>query len=94
MQPSQRLGYWALTMRTRGFPVPPAETRCEKTELLVSQCGHCLGVRPEDPGAAEFGPWFLAQYTSVCAGCPETIYPGDPARADGQGGYVGECCGN
>lgn len=55
----------------------------------------------ERPGSGEqpdrdpegFGPWFNASYPGECAGCWGVIDPGDRIRADGEGGYVCEDCG-
>lgn len=44
--------------------------------------------------SSEFGPWFPAAYPGACAGCGDDIYPEDPIRADGEGGWLGECCGD
>lgn len=39
------------------------------------------------------GPWFGAMYSGECAGCFDRIEEGDRIRADGQGGYECEDCG-
>lgn len=39
------------------------------------------------------GPWFGAMYEGRCDGCQDRIYEGDRIRADGQGGYECEDCG-
>jgi hypothetical protein len=44
----------------------------------------------EEP--AELGPWFAAKFHGRCAGCKETTNPGELIRANGAGGYLGECC--
>lgn len=70
--------------------------RCILTELLVDQCGHC---RTSEPAArtdrsTRPGPWFTATYAGECDGCGGQIEPGDQIRADGEGGWQGECCGD
>lgn len=40
-----------------------------------------------------FGPWFAAGYEGSCAECGEDIVVDDMIRADGEGGYLCECCG-
>ena len=82
----------------------PVAERCEITELLADQCGHCNGAekraaeaeRETFRSAAEpgvYGPWFTAQYIGECAGCSEKIERGDTIRADGDGAYLCEDCG-
>ena len=39
------------------------------------------------------GPWFLAAYYGSCADCGADIEPDDQIRADGDGGYLCEDCG-
>lgn len=38
------------------------------------------------------GPWVEAQYTGMCSGCGDEFYSGDEIRADGSGGWEGQCC--
>lgn len=40
-----------------------------------------------------YGVWFTARFDSDCDGCGALIEEGDRIRADGDGGYPGECCG-
>lgn len=40
-----------------------------------------------------YGPWFDAAYYGECASCLEITNPGDRIRADTQGGYLCEECG-
>lgn len=40
-----------------------------------------------------YGPWFVAAYYGECAGCGEDIEPDDVIRADDEGGYLCEGCG-
>ena len=39
------------------------------------------------------GPWFGAMYDGKCNSCEDKIYEGDRIRADGEGGYECENCG-
>ena len=39
------------------------------------------------------GPWFPARFDSECDECGTPIDAGDTIRADGEGGYVCEPCG-
>jgi hypothetical protein len=68
------------------------EERCERTELIKSQCAHCLGhadpavdVEPErrrfDRGAG--GPTIDASYPGRCPECDEPIRVGDPITLTG-----------
>ncbi len=38
-------------------------------------------------------PWIVAAYHGACAGCGEDIAPDDMIRADGEGGWLCEPCG-
>jgi hypothetical protein len=50
------------------------------------------GEQP-DKDSGGFGPWFYAAYSGECAGCWCIIDEGDLIRADGEGGYLCEGCG-
>lgn len=63
-----------------------AEKRCDWSDLLVENCGHCNGVPDiwEGPGAIEAmpeqveGTWTVATYDSSCGcGCNGRISQGD-----------------
>jgi hypothetical protein len=74
-----------------------AGSRCEKTDLLRSQCGHCTG-REGKPEASEldprsFGPWFAARYDGECGNCGCEFQAGDSIRSDGAGGWLCGGCG-
>jgi hypothetical protein len=60
-------------------------------------CGDCNarhGVPLSLPaGEPEYGLWFAAQYWGRCAQCGEEIRPDDQIRSDGEGGWLGACCG-
>jgi hypothetical protein len=70
-----------------------AEPRCELTDLLVSQCGHCRPPAEPPPPELDVGPWFAAGYPGRCSLGEETIREGDRIRADGEGGYLCRACG-
>lgn len=53
-----------------------------------SFCVHC-----EEPEDSTKGPWFDAMYGGTCDSCFDRIEEGDRIRADGQGGYECEDCG-
>jgi hypothetical protein len=42
---------------------------------------------------ADFGPWFDARFDSECDCCGDDITEGDRIRADGDGGYICDECG-
>lgn len=67
--------------------------RCDLTELPKVMCAHCLGHTEQQvnrPG--QLGPWFDARYPGRCTNCGDYFDTGNRIRADGQGGYLGECC--
>lgn len=71
--------------------------RCERTDLLVDQCGcaeHRGGRTVEEQADADrtLGPAFTAQYDGRCAGCGTDFWPGETIRGDGAGGWVAGCC--
>lgn len=39
------------------------------------------------------GPWFPARFDSECDTCGDDILEDDRIRADGEGGYACETCG-
>lgn len=41
-----------------------------------------------------YGRWFDASYDGDCDGCGESFEAGDQIRSDGDGGWLGECCGH
>lgn len=72
--------------------------RCDLTELYVDECAHCRP--PADPAAdflngpqTEMGPWFPAAHPGGCNQCGTRFEQDDQIRADGEGGWVAECCG-
>lgn len=66
------------------------EPRCDKTDLLVSQCSHCLGL-DEKPKFRAISR-FIAKYHGWCVGCGAGIAPGDKAAYDSDGDLIcGEC---
>ena len=54
-----------------------AEERCERTDLLKSQCSHCTADRR----------YFIAQYPGECSTCKGEIKPGEGVRDRGDGTY-------
>lgn len=74
-------------------------TRCGVPELLVGQCAHCrcpTAPTPPDPftvARTALGRWFAAGYPGECSGCGDIFDAGDRIRADGEDGYLAECCG-
>lgn len=42
----------------------------------------------EAPRVTRLGPIFTATYETECTSCDDSIVPGDPARADGRGGWI------
>jgi hypothetical protein len=47
-----------------------------------------------DSAGDGYGPWFTASRSSECAGCWDVIDEGDRIRADGEGRYLCEDCGD
>lgn len=72
---------------------PSAPPQCSVTELLVDQCAHCRPAPPA-PARSGLGPWFSANYRGDCAGCGAGFDLFDEIRADGEGGWLGACCGH
>lgn len=86
----------------------PGEPRCEVTDLLISQCGHCrppqmtlddfiarLAPRPlppPPPQPSRPSRVFEAQYESRCDYCDFEIYPGDEIRMADGRAIHAECC--
>lgn len=71
-----------------------SEKRCERTDLLESDCAHCRGFEM----AAEFvsegtvGKPFVASYPGRCAACEERFNAGEQIISNGQGSYLCEEC--
>lgn len=80
------------------------EERCDKTDLLKSQCAHCRPAAApniESSSLTNFGEllaksqqgrWFTANYDGDCSVCGEDFEQGDDIRADGSGGWQGRYC--
>lgn len=66
--------------------------RCDLTELPAAMCAHCLGHTDPPKPSSRLGPWFTAAYGGRCVNCDDDYGPGDRIRADGEGGYLGDCC--
>ena len=76
-----------------------AAPRCDLTDLLVTDCAHCRGVKSVDEETkAErarllaTGRWVVAQYAGTCAHCGEHFGPGAAIRMF-PGGWRADCCG-
>jgi hypothetical protein len=72
--------------------------RCERTDLLVTDCAHCRGLpdlptgpeptlRPDGGGAVTIA----ARYGGYCHECGRSIRIGDSITSVDDG-WVGECC--
>lgn len=69
-----------------------ADSRCPVTELRTQECGHC---RPAPAAPVRvLGPWITAAYKGACAGCGTEFDLFDQIRADGNGDWIAQCCGN
>lgn len=49
--------------------------------------------RPQPKASDSYGPWFPASYSGECSGCGWSFESGEMIRADGEGGWLAECCG-
>ena len=74
------------------------EDRCERTDLYVSQCGHCRGhVAPDEEAARDRASvvgepgWIEAVYRGKCSNCGDWFPEGTPIRRTG-GGWLAACC--
>ncbi|MEU5965936.1 hypothetical protein ABZ777_32425 [Micromonospora parva] len=45
------------------------------------------------PAPRPLGPWIIATYRGTCSGCGTRTEEFDEIRADGTGGWLGQCCG-
>jgi hypothetical protein len=70
-----------------------ATQRCAVTELYVDQCAHCRPPAAPPPTPVLLGPWFSAAYAGQCSECGEEFEADIQIRADGEGGWLAECCG-
>ncbi|MEV4384376.1 hypothetical protein AB0J68_01405 [Micromonospora sp. NPDC049580] len=46
-----------------------------------------------EPAPRPLGPWITASYRGTCSGCGTRTEEMDDIRADGDGGWLGRCCG-
>ena len=67
--------------------------RCEVTELEVSGCAHCRKAVDLPVERRILGRPFASWYGGRCSDCDERFSVDDLIRADGEGGYIGPCCG-
>jgi hypothetical protein len=40
------------------------------------------------------GPWITARFDSDCDECGAEMFEGDEIRSDGEGSWIGRCCGD
>jgi len=81
-----------------------ADERCERTDLIKTQCAHCLGHTDPvaDALAAEAPRHYavdletprttVAQYPGRCPQCAEAIHPGDTITLRGPVDARAWCC--
>lgn len=74
-----------------------SEVRCERTDLYVSQCGHCLGIVGRSPQEHyEVSVVIPSKFAGRCQGCgtryDEGSMIGHSNEADGW--VLMECCGS
>jgi hypothetical protein len=74
-------------------PPPPLVARCAVTELEVTGCAHCRPVIDTPRPARALGRWFPARYAGRCSDCDTRFHEDEEIRADGEGGYLCEDCG-
>lgn len=67
-----------------------SEPRCEKTDLLESQCSHCRGL--DSLPTPRVITRFEAKFTSWCALCGGTIERGDSAAYDADNDVICHDC--
>jgi hypothetical protein len=81
--------------------IQPTETRCERTELLVDQCGcpdHRGGTTPEEQLHAHRAQlllrpaWMAAQWPGVCERCGTRFPTGAAIAMEAGLGWRAECC--
>lgn len=73
-----------------------ADTRCDVTDLIATQCAHCRPApaepeRSTSPG--DYGHVFTARYPGVCSEGGDRIHEGDLIRYCGyEGAYAHDEC--
>jgi hypothetical protein len=84
------------------------DERCERTDLLVSQCAHCKGntrtpeeqveyemsQRRERYAAEEMVGWVPASFPGICAACEEPLVQDALIHRLSDVGWIGTCCKN
>lgn len=78
------------------------EPRCDITDLIKSQCAHCLGHTGVDEEVTQHRQrlaesdqhpkWFPAQWPGVCEHCGERFEAGTPIRFEAPQGWRADCC--
>lgn len=69
-----------------------SEERCERSDLLASQCAHCRGDVLESEPDFVVVARFPAKYAGVCAACGEPFEVEDRIGRTDDGDYVCEVC--
>jgi hypothetical protein len=67
-----------------------------KHDLDPGTCSVCSGRDKGSPPVldpSEFGPWFAARFPGRCSACNKPFNEDAQIRADGQGGYLADACG-
>jgi hypothetical protein len=65
-------------------------------DLALASCAVCNGAekRTAEEERPERGAWFSARYGGTCSDCRDGFAAGQKIRADGEGGYLCEDCGD
>lgn len=66
--------------------------RCDLTDLIVDQCGHCRPTPVAEPGDLVITNRFSARFPGACAACDGRIREDDRIGRTGDGEYVCEKC--
>ena len=73
--------------------------RCEKTDLDVTMCAHCLKhadpeqqVHKDRARLLATGRWFAAQWPGTCEQCGGRFPAGAAIRMEIPNGWRAECC--
>jgi hypothetical protein len=98
VDPAADTGPAAPTADSTGGAESGAEKRCDKTDLIETQCAHCRhDVDTHDQLLIEraaligTGHWYPSKYPGICANCGEYFEANAAIRGDPRG-WVAECC--
>jgi len=69
-----------------------SEPRCERSELLVSQCAHCKGLDKAETFEYVVEQKMLAKYPGACSACGDRVIPGETTIGLSEDGWVCEGC--